>query len=252
MNPFGFFDRRVRGFRVVEVGALGVLLVLILAVYLAKTGAGGKRADIDRIQAQIFDEQTQIRLLRAEVATLEQPQRLEALATRYLGLQPISVRREVTPEALQDVAQVAVVNSKTVVVPNDPLTQKGSPDLPAADAPPAPAAPLDPIEALATPAAAPAATLQPVALKPAPTPATRTAGGKAPTAAHHAPDAKIADAAPPKLQPAALKHPAAAAKAPAIKIARADAASHTGPTSAAAESVSDVPAPAADAPASTH
>ena len=32
MKLFGFFDRRVRGFRVVEVGALGVLLVLILAV----------------------------------------------------------------------------------------------------------------------------------------------------------------------------------------------------------------------------
>jgi len=50
------------------VQVVGVLLILILTVYLAKTGAGGKRADIDRIQKQITDEQTQVRMLRAEVA----------------------------------------------------------------------------------------------------------------------------------------------------------------------------------------
>ncbi len=132
MKPFGFFEHRVRGFRVVELGGLGVLLILILTVYLAKTGAGGERADIDRIQRQIFDEQTQIRILRAEVATLEQPERLEALSARYLGLQPISIRREVTPQGLQDVARVVVVDRKMALVANDPLTQPGSPDLAAA------------------------------------------------------------------------------------------------------------------------
>jgi cell division protein FtsL len=129
MRPFGFFEHRVRGFRVVELGALGVLLILILTVYLAKTGAGGKRADIDRIQQQIFDEQTQIRMLRAEVATLEQPERLEALSARYLGLQPISARREVTVQGLPDVARVATVDHKTTLIASDPLTNPGSPDL---------------------------------------------------------------------------------------------------------------------------
>ena len=89
MRPLAFFDRRVRGFRVVELGGAAVLLVLILVVYLAKTGAGGKREDIDRVQAQIDAEQTNIRLLKAEVATLEQPERLEALSARFLNLQPI-------------------------------------------------------------------------------------------------------------------------------------------------------------------
>ena len=146
MRPFGFFEHRFRGFRVVELGGLGVLLILILTVYLAKTGAGGKRADIDRIQKQITDEQTQVRMLRAEVATLEQPARLEALSNRYLGLQPISARREVTAQGLQDVARVAVVDHKVTVVTGDPLTAVGSPDLPNTQ-PPAPAA---------APAAAPA------------------------------------------------------------------------------------------------
>jgi cell division protein FtsL len=114
---------------VVEVGGLAVLLVLILAVYLAKTGAGGKRADIDHVQQQITDEQTQIRMLRAEVATLEQPERLEALSTRYLGLEPIPARHEVTAAALEDVARVATVDHKTTAAPGDPLIQPGSPDL---------------------------------------------------------------------------------------------------------------------------
>lgn len=174
MNPFGFFDRRVRGFRVVEVGALGVLLVLILTVYLAKTGAGGKRADIDRIQGQINSEQTQIRMLRAEVATLEQPSRLEALAA-YLQLGPISARREITVAALPDVARVAVVDHKTSLIVSDPLTAVGSPDVNKGPAPVAPAA--GAVVPTATPAipAAVAVPPQPAATKPAPVAATHSA-----------------------------------------------------------------------------
>jgi len=186
MNPFGFFDRRVRGFRIVEVGALGVLLVLILTVYLAKTGAGGKRADIDRIQGQISDEQTQIRMLRAEVATLEQPSRLEALAA-YLQLGPISARREITVAALPDVARVAVVDHKTTLIVSDPLTAVGSPDINKGPAPVPPAA--GAVVPAATPAApAPVAvTPQPAATKPKPAPAAHPALklADATPAAHH-------------------------------------------------------------------
>lgn len=139
MNPLGFFERRVRGFRVVEVGGAVVLVALALTVYLAKTGAGAKRADIDRIQGQIEAEQTQIRLLRAEVANLEQPERLEGLSQKYLGLAPISARREVTPEALADVARGADVGHPGGAAISDPVTQPGSPDAPAAHAPDAPA-----------------------------------------------------------------------------------------------------------------
>jgi cell division protein FtsL len=107
MRPFAFFDRRIRGFRVVEVGAASFLLILVLLVYLAKTGAGDKRDDIDRAQQQIDADQGQIRLLRAEVATLEQPERLEALSAQYLNLQPIPAQHEVTAEALADIARQA-------------------------------------------------------------------------------------------------------------------------------------------------
>jgi cell division protein FtsL len=111
MRLFGFFDQRIRGFRIVELGAATVLLVLVLVVYLAKTGASGKRADIDRIQDEITAEQTQIRLLNAEVAHQEQPERLEALATRYLGLQPIPAKHEVPVETLPDLANLAAAQA---------------------------------------------------------------------------------------------------------------------------------------------
>ena len=107
MRRLGFFDRRVRGFRIVELGAMAVLAALVVVVYLAKDGAGDKRADIDRVQQQIVAEQEQIRLLKAEVAHQEQPERLEALAGQYLGLQPVAAKHEVDAAELSDVARVA-------------------------------------------------------------------------------------------------------------------------------------------------
>ena len=107
MTRVGFFNRRIRGFRIVEIGAMAVLVALVLVVYLAKDGAGDKRADIDRVQEQIVAEQEQIRLLQAEVAHQEQPERLEALAGQYLGLQPVAAKHEVDAAKLAEVARAA-------------------------------------------------------------------------------------------------------------------------------------------------
>jgi cell division protein FtsL len=98
-------DRRVRGFRLVDLVALGLLVVLILGVYLAKTMAGRERAEIARIERQISAEKARIRLLQAEVSHLEQPSRIERLSTAYLGMKPVSVKRETTTEALLDLAR---------------------------------------------------------------------------------------------------------------------------------------------------
>ncbi|WP_411286316.1 cell division protein [Phenylobacterium sp.] len=98
-------DRRIRGFRLVDMVALGALMALILGVYLAKTIAGRERAEIARIERQIDAEKTRIRLLQAEVSHQEQPQRLERLSSAYLGLQPVSLKREVTIDGLAEVAR---------------------------------------------------------------------------------------------------------------------------------------------------
>jgi hypothetical protein len=136
MKLSGLFDRRVRGFRVVELGGGAVLLALVLAVYLAKTGAGGERADIDHVQQQIFDEQTRVRLLQAEVANLEQPERLEALSAQYLGLQPVPAKHEVQADALPDLAliqHVAKAAQPSAATPVQPAAPTAPAEPPAAD-----------------------------------------------------------------------------------------------------------------------
>lgn len=97
-------DRRVRGFRLVDLVALGLLSALILGVYLAKTMAGRERTQIAVVERQIAAEKARIRLLQAEVSHLEQPARLTRLSETYLGLAPVSIERETTREALPEIA----------------------------------------------------------------------------------------------------------------------------------------------------
>jgi cell division protein FtsL len=96
--------RKVRGFRLIDLVALGLLVVLILGVYLAKTMAGRERAQIATVERQIAAEKARIRLLQAEVSHLEQPARIERLSSVYLGLKPISIKREADLAALPSLA----------------------------------------------------------------------------------------------------------------------------------------------------
>ena len=83
MNGFaGFMGRTLRGVRLVEFAALLVLLVMATGVYLAKAAAGRERADITQVQGQIDDENKRLRLLQAEVAHLEEPERLARLSAQ--------------------------------------------------------------------------------------------------------------------------------------------------------------------------
>ena len=104
MSVSGVFNRRVRGFRVVEVVGLGILLTLVTSVYLAKTMAGRERNEITRIEGEIEGEKARKRLLEAEVAFLEQPRRIEAMAVA-MGLAPIQASHETSEDALIDVAR---------------------------------------------------------------------------------------------------------------------------------------------------
>jgi len=90
----GFLNRRVRGFRLIDLVAFSVLAALILGVYLAKTIAGRERTEIARIDRQIDDEKARIRLLQAEVSHLEEPQRIERLSEAYLGLAPAPMKHQ--------------------------------------------------------------------------------------------------------------------------------------------------------------
>ena len=96
--------RRIRGFRLVDLVALVVLVSLILGVYLAKTIAGRERAEIATAEKEIGEEKARIRTLDAEVAHLEEPARIEHLSETYLGLQPEPIKREVDPDQLAEIA----------------------------------------------------------------------------------------------------------------------------------------------------
>jgi cell division protein FtsL len=98
-------NRRVRGFRLIDIMAMALLVAIILGVYLAKTVAGRERAEIARVERQIDGEREHIRLLHAEVAFLEQPARIERLSTAYLGLAPVSAKNETT---LDDLGKLAL------------------------------------------------------------------------------------------------------------------------------------------------
>lgn len=109
------FTRRVRGFRLVDLVGLGLLVVIILGVYLAKTLAGRERAEIARVERQIVAERARIRLLQAEVAHLEQPGRIERLAVGYLKMAPVPAIREAHPDQLVELARAGAAPSAAAV-----------------------------------------------------------------------------------------------------------------------------------------
>lgn len=99
------FTRKVRGFRLLDLIGLSLLVLIILGVYLAKTIAGDQRAEIAKVERQIAGEKARIRVLQAEVAHLEQPGRIERLSVGHLKLEPVPATREATPEQLADLAR---------------------------------------------------------------------------------------------------------------------------------------------------
>lgn len=94
------FTHRTRGFRTLNVLLTSVLVVLAVGVNLAKTFAGKERTEIVRTEQDIRNEARQIRVLQAEVAHLEQPERLERLSRAYLAMAPVNVKQETTVDDL--------------------------------------------------------------------------------------------------------------------------------------------------------
>jgi hypothetical protein len=130
-----WLNRRVRGFRLVDLVALGLLTMLILGVYLAKTMAGGERAKIATVEREIGEERARVRLLQAEVSHLEQPARIERLSETYLGLAPVSEKRVADLDALPDLAKKPLPASTTPVdvTPHPTAWAPAQPPAPVAD-----------------------------------------------------------------------------------------------------------------------
>ncbi len=109
---FEVLGRLLRGVRLFEFVALMLLLGMVLAVYLVKASAGRERGEIVAVQAQIEDQARRIRLLKAEVAGLEQPDRLERLATA-LDLGPVPSKHQGEPGDLPELMRAASASQKS-------------------------------------------------------------------------------------------------------------------------------------------
>ena len=110
------FDWKVRGVRWVEIIGLVLVAAMIFSVYLAKAAAANESAEIASLERQIRQNGQRVRLLRAEVARLERPGRLEALS-RIAGLEPVDVHRRATAAALPELAPVPEPQPVVIVAP---------------------------------------------------------------------------------------------------------------------------------------
>ena len=113
------FDWKVRGVRWVEIIGLMLVAAMIFSVYLAKAAAASESARIASLERQITQNGQRVRLLRAEVARLEQPGRLEALS-RAAGLEPVDVHRQATVASLPELAPIPEPEPVVIVAPTLP------------------------------------------------------------------------------------------------------------------------------------
>jgi cell division protein FtsL len=72
------------------IALFGGLAVLALAIglYWAKTETARKRADVAALERVVAQERAAVRARRAEIAHLESPARIDALAAEKLELEP--------------------------------------------------------------------------------------------------------------------------------------------------------------------
>ena len=73
--------------RWLNIVAVVIIVALAVGLYKAKTDAAAARAHVRELETRIADAQADMRALRAEIAHLETPARVEALAQRQLGLE---------------------------------------------------------------------------------------------------------------------------------------------------------------------
>jgi hypothetical protein len=118
-NVNRLFAWKVRGVRWIEI--IGVLMVaaMIFSVYLAKAAAARESARITDLERQIGESGQRVRLLRAEVARLEQPGRLEALS-RSAGLGPVDMKRQASEDSLATLQPVPEPRPVVIVAPTAP------------------------------------------------------------------------------------------------------------------------------------
>ena len=99
------FDWKVRGVRWIEIIGVALVAVMIVSVYAAKAAAARESSRIAQLEQDIRENGQRVRLLRAEVARLEQPARLENLS-RQIGMGPVEIHRQAEEAQLPELKPV--------------------------------------------------------------------------------------------------------------------------------------------------
>jgi cell division protein FtsL len=84
-----------------NLAAFVLAVALAIGLYRMKTEADTARARVVELERQVASAKAELKTLAAEVAVLESPARVEALAKQRLGLAPA------TPAQLRDRAEIA-------------------------------------------------------------------------------------------------------------------------------------------------
>ena len=83
--------RRMTGIFMIIIG-----VVLIIALYYVKTRSQTANQEVLRLERLVLKEESAIKVLQAEIAFLENPDRLRGLSDIYLSLQPISAENMIS------------------------------------------------------------------------------------------------------------------------------------------------------------
>ncbi len=91
--------------RILNILAIAALIGSAITAYTIKYETIFHAETIVKLQHQIKLEQDQIGTLRAEWANLTRPERIQALADKFLDLQPVALNQIVRVEALPNKTQ---------------------------------------------------------------------------------------------------------------------------------------------------
>lgn len=72
--------------RLLHLLAVALVIVLAIGLYKAKSDAAKAQQHVRELHTEVADGEADLRALRAEIAHLESPARVEALAERELGM----------------------------------------------------------------------------------------------------------------------------------------------------------------------
>jgi len=86
--------------RAFQIAAAVLIVALVVGLYRSKTDASAARQRVNALETEISETEADIRALRAEVAHLETPARVEALARRELKMEPAGGVRALPERAI--------------------------------------------------------------------------------------------------------------------------------------------------------